>query len=175
MSLPRLHLCLVCERAGAPRKFAKLTYTSFCRRGSLGKLTRNPFYRQSLGSRDGPVMRRLITVHSCGRRVRDRACMRGITTHTCIDINMESILGPAAPPPPRPGGLRCEGQRGRAAKVIMRKSYHARGTAAGERKALWPGRRATDAGHARLPPGLATPTSRALPLLRRVCAGRSSR
>lgn len=78
----------------------KLTYTSFCHRGSLGKLTRNPFYRQSLGSRDGPVMRRLITVHSCGRRGRDRACMRGITTHTCIDINMESILGPAAPPPP---------------------------------------------------------------------------
>lgn len=100
----------------------KLTYTSFCHRGSLGKLTRNPFYRQSLGSRDGPVMRRLITVHSCGRRVRDRACMRGITTHTCIDINMESILGPAAPPPPLgwPGGLRCEGQRGRAAKVITR-------------------------------------------------------
>lgn len=168
VSLPRLHLCLVCERAGAPRKFVQLTYTSFCRRGSLGKLTRNPFYRQSLGSRDGPVMRRLITVHSCGRRVRDRACMRGITTHTCIDINMESILGP--PPPPRLAGLRLRGTAG-----SRRKSYHARGTAAGERKALWSGRRALDAGHARLPPGLATPTSRALPLLRRVCAGRSSR
>lgn len=120
VSLPRLHLCLVCERAGAPRKFAKLTYTLFCRRGSLGKSTRNPLNRQSLGSRDGPVMRRLITVHSCGRRVRDRACMRGITTHTCIDINMESILGPAAPPPPSAGRA---SQRGTAGS--RRKSYHA--------------------------------------------------